>query len=604
MEVQINQINNRKLEFTGNWFIDAGIIGFVNLMEEVFGLDLEKLNDQMKNNEKVIYFGLFPIAYVIHNLKIKEKGPLENIVSNLLELNNADESEIFEEAWRFIENISEDPWIVKNISNLEKLLKKCENKEEIKNKVKNITSLLNEINNKHKDELKKLLPKNKKVNIRDLENLTQLIQTNNGISEEFVQTVKKAKEKSDELKAILSKEWKNKNIDDSFFRLPLIDRFFTNFLIFQTARGYSLKKQKQDFFNLISFNIEERPILTILDRTTNKFLPSSQEFSNIFYTKSPISTKEIKLHIPYLYVYILCFTNAFNKIDKKYYFFYSPDLKFTLNVNRKIYVNLQKVRSKRTDTIIKITWRSIIDTLTEYKSVWSIENMYIISHGGIKRETQEPVNVEYIGIPKLQASIILDDTIRENLNKSIKYRIIKNPKYQSKQYSWLLEEFIKGRPSYPIILNHVYLFLNEKERIFLEWSPSFYSLIIEANLVKFKKEKEEKSNHIFSENYFDNYKYLINKIKNDIRITSFAASLINQISEDIDKRKRIARELLNALKAKDKNMFLNTLLKNMNEKKELCVNNNLNNWIFNKIIKNDESFIMYGLILIMNLLRS
>ena len=25
-----------RLEFTGNWFIDAGILGFVNLMEEVY----------------------------------------------------------------------------------------------------------------------------------------------------------------------------------------------------------------------------------------------------------------------------------------------------------------------------------------------------------------------------------------------------------------------------------------------------------------------------------------------------------------------------------------------------------------------------------------
>jgi len=29
-----------ELKFTGNWFIDAGILGFVNLMEEVYGWDL------------------------------------------------------------------------------------------------------------------------------------------------------------------------------------------------------------------------------------------------------------------------------------------------------------------------------------------------------------------------------------------------------------------------------------------------------------------------------------------------------------------------------------------------------------------------------------
>ena len=32
-----NQEQKQPLEFTGNWFIDAGILGFVNLMEEVYG---------------------------------------------------------------------------------------------------------------------------------------------------------------------------------------------------------------------------------------------------------------------------------------------------------------------------------------------------------------------------------------------------------------------------------------------------------------------------------------------------------------------------------------------------------------------------------------
>ncbi len=32
-----NEHSDLGLEFTGNWFIDAGILGFVNLMEEVYG---------------------------------------------------------------------------------------------------------------------------------------------------------------------------------------------------------------------------------------------------------------------------------------------------------------------------------------------------------------------------------------------------------------------------------------------------------------------------------------------------------------------------------------------------------------------------------------
>ncbi len=34
-----SEFDSSVLEFTGNWFVDAGILGFVNLMEEVYGWD-------------------------------------------------------------------------------------------------------------------------------------------------------------------------------------------------------------------------------------------------------------------------------------------------------------------------------------------------------------------------------------------------------------------------------------------------------------------------------------------------------------------------------------------------------------------------------------
>jgi hypothetical protein len=34
------------LQFTGNWFIDAGILGFVNLMEEIYGCNLLDLQNK------------------------------------------------------------------------------------------------------------------------------------------------------------------------------------------------------------------------------------------------------------------------------------------------------------------------------------------------------------------------------------------------------------------------------------------------------------------------------------------------------------------------------------------------------------------------------
>lgn len=41
VEIDNTQRKFGELQFTGNWFIDAGILGFVNLMEEVYGWDLE-----------------------------------------------------------------------------------------------------------------------------------------------------------------------------------------------------------------------------------------------------------------------------------------------------------------------------------------------------------------------------------------------------------------------------------------------------------------------------------------------------------------------------------------------------------------------------------
>ncbi len=144
------------------------------------------------------------------------------------------------------------------------------------------------------------------------------------------------------------------------------------------------------------------------------------------------------------------------------------------------------------------------------------------------------------------------------------------------------------------------LVLNE-EKLNLESSELLYALVIEANILNFKfKNKKEL---LFSDKYLENYKILIDDIKKDIRFTSFIVSLIQQVFKDKETKKRIARELVEALKAKDKNMFLYILFKNTNKEKEIWSNHNINEWMFNRIIKNDISFEMYGLILTIYLLR-
>ena len=39
----------------GGWFIDAGMLGFVNLMEEVYGWDLAELNQRISDNKDLVY---------------------------------------------------------------------------------------------------------------------------------------------------------------------------------------------------------------------------------------------------------------------------------------------------------------------------------------------------------------------------------------------------------------------------------------------------------------------------------------------------------------------------------------------------------------------
>ncbi len=52
-----------KLNFTGNWFIDAGIIGFVNLMEEVYGWKQNDVTMKSLKEKERFYYAYF--AYYI-----------------------------------------------------------------------------------------------------------------------------------------------------------------------------------------------------------------------------------------------------------------------------------------------------------------------------------------------------------------------------------------------------------------------------------------------------------------------------------------------------------------------------------------------------------
>jgi hypothetical protein len=607
------------LKFTGNWFFDVGILGFVSLMEDVYGWDLKTLQKKINEDKEKVYYGYFPFAYFYkwlldRNEKANSKL-IENLKEELEKKKFKDNKDLFDFVWfNFICKLFKELWIRKkselvhksgaytsrgkkkqvkkeyNYKNTEIYLKKIEERE----------NLINDILRKHKDEIKKILRVKKELDKLEYKDLEQLLKSNNdSISLELKELIELLREKHEEINKFLNEEWENNVInqqkftrdEDLFYRIPIDSGFYKNFLFFNHSLGNL--EQKDSFYNAICFNFDKEEMLKKIDKPINKFLPSENEFSNINYTE--LSTKEFKSQIEYLFVYLLCFTYAFEKYENLgYVTFYSNDLELSYIINKKLKLYKKKIeKSKDPNIILRVTWQQVIDSLVEYKSSWSLENMYIISYQRLDNQTQE--NIEYIGIPKLQASILLDDTIRYNLNNRIQFR----SKNFENNFCWLLEEFIKGKPLYPIILNHINLVLNEETS--LKVSPSVYSLIIDAKILELKSKNKGKP--LFSDNFFDAYKSLVDEIKKDLTDASFSASLVKRISKDDDTKRRIARELFNALKKRNKNIFLNILLKNMNENKELCSNENFNRWIFDKIIKNDTNYEMYGLLLIMNLLR-
>ena len=553
-KLNITQQQSIRLEFTGNWFIDAGILGFTNLMEKVYGWSLEELNNKIISESDKVYYGYFPFGYIYDHLlqqleKIKTpyKEEIKNNMHKIKESfmktisnNFSSSSDIFNATWKKIDLLAKEIWIERKVAAIDKDVEKFEKK-------------IKELFEEHKKEKYKKL----------LENLKEIKAKKGKTSKKSIFDVEEqnqVKEKLKDLRQYLSKLWEQKTDDeakDNFFRIPISNEFFTNFLMFNSSCGY--KEQRDGFKDLIDFNINNREILGKLDKTVNKFLPSESDFPNITYTKT--STETLKHRLRYLFVYLLCFTYAFENFeDMEHVFFYSSDLEFSHNINKKLRWYKKKVNLKDSNTIFKVTWKQIIDLLVEYKSSWSLENMYIIKYRKLSNKEQE--GIEYIGIPKLQASILLDDHIRENLNHNIQSK----SKNFERNTSWLLEEFIKGESLYPIILSHINLVLNKEAK--LNYYASLTSLIVEANILNFRfKNIQNKKVALFSENHFDSYKSLINEIKEDVRYSSYSSSIIKQISKDKEIKERIARELLSALKARNKNLFLNILLKNLNERK-------------------------------------
>ncbi|KUK16982.1 hypothetical protein [Thermococcus sibiricus] len=619
-------VEGEELRFTGNWFIDAGILGFVNLMEEVYGWNLKELQRRIREEPEKVYYGYFPLAYFY-----KLSGASGNNNSTILEATefiedfNGDKSQLLDTVWWiFITRIFEDKWINGKLKKMHKTEitdrktgkpKPAFNDEKYIKYVEEREALLTELScdEECQDTIKAILKKKEicKENRHnlELEHLEQLVQHVDQLPEKCQEKLRKALEVNEELKEHLKSQWvslqemPSKRADDEltslknksrYFRIPVDSGFYKNFMFFNNSKG--IFEQLEDFKNLIDGNVEYSEYLRKIDKTLSKFLPSDTEFPNVYYTS--LRVEPLLRYTSRIFIYLLNFLSAFTFVKGVgQVFFYGSTLEFSYHVNKRLKVLLLQTSEK--SSIFRITWQAVIDTLIEEKAQWSLENMYLVQFSRINQ--QNLVNVEYIGIPKLHASIILDDDIREALNIKLPTHIKDTSKNKPKEKltlndfegEWVLETFLRNRPLFPLVIRHVSFYLSLGKLPYL--TTSLYALAIDAKL---KASSAETS--VFGPAFFKRPKRAALEVKEYYRDMVQATWAIKEIFGNIN-GKNLVYPLLSAIRRHNRNAFVNILLKVLLQSKIKDKVTMINNYLFRRILSNDKSWEDFALALVVGL---
>ena len=599
-------MEGEELRFTGNWFIDAGILGFVNLMEEVYGWDLEELQRRIKNELEKVYYGYFPLAY-FYNLASEHDKSVIAVATEEIENFQGDKHKLLELVWwKFITGIFKDKWIKNKLKQMHKKdvldrngnPKPAFNDETYLGYIETREKLLVEVacdkdcQNALKSALKlRKAPCENNTHKLELEQIEQLKNPEllEALPEKCSKKLQYALEVHAKLREYLMSQWfalreipygsvaldelKQKS---RYFRIPIDSGFYKNFMFFNNSRG--IFEQLEDFRNIIEGNVQYTEYLQKIDKTLSKFLPSDSEFPNVHYT--PIRVEPLLRQVPHLFIYLLNFLNAFTFVSGVgNVFFYGSTLEFTYHVNKRLKVLVAQTREKQ--SMFRITWQAVIDTILEEKAQWSLENMYLINFAGINQ--QNLVDVEYIGIPKLHASITLDDQIRDAMNTSL-------PVGDSKV--WLLGEFIKQKPLSPLISKHLWNAVRKNSPP--SWRASLYALAVDAKL------KREENPVLFGRDFFDRPKRAAVEVKDFYRDMNSVAVVIRELSPEIGGRNLIYT-LFSALRRHNRNAFVNTLLKALLQVKSKDKVAIINSYLFRRILNNDSSWENFALALIVGL---
>ena len=551
-------MGREELKFTGNWFIDAGILGFVNLMEEVYGWNLEELQRRIKTEPEKVYYGYFPLAYLFYH-------------------------SAYHQYFKDVQNLNS------KIFDVRKKL------QDVENSLRTLNNELLKGSEREKKKLRKKIEKSKKKAEELRAEIDELSKEVDKRRQSLEKEQKKLQEASDSLVDKILKDEKNdfenvkehllQTIGDYELQIPKDHR---NFFLYNpkkdpvTAFQYLYWLLRMDYKRLEKIKGGKPPTYErIPDSTINPFLYSPVEFPNVSYTK-PLTVEQIAEMLPAKmppYIVFLSFFNAFQRIPGEYIMVYTPELQSCYSINKKLKVHIQS--SKGNIGIFRLTWSAIIDEIVETKARFSLENLYIIEFENI--ENQKLKGVEYIGVPKLHASIILDDNIRDAINVLL-------PIGDSRV--WLLGEFVKQKPLYPLILKHVW---NGIKNGFLNRKASLYALAIDSKL-----RQEGTFKAIFDKAFFERPKRAAVEVKDFYKDMSYVAMIIKEVSSEIG-GDNLVHPLFSALRRHDKNAFVNILLKALLQAKSKDKVTTINNYLFRRVLNNDTSWEDFALALVVGL---
>ncbi len=550
------------LNFTGNWFVDLCILGFIKILEEYYGWDLEELEKKIEEDERNVFYDYFPAAYIAFYL---EKEALK-VITELQRKEGEIKRKLEEESNRLKIGAKKS----------RKKLHQLESKREAINR-----SIL-----KLENYILSLRRKVSSLKLKSMDNDKIFEAAWNTILEftqELIKVFNECKDVSDKAKDKLKKILDNQG---NLRKLPIWSDFYLNFAMFNP--NFELNRQKEELKKLLRGDIAgDSEILRKFDRTINKFLFSQEEMRNITY--APTSSEPIcKMLKKYPFVFLICFEAAFEFFPRLgYYVFYSPDLSFTYYVNRRL---REKKWAMRRRGLLRLTWRAVIDSLYEHRARWVLEDMYIIKYGRIERQRIE--EVEYIGLDKIRASLILDDKIRESLNKTLVFE-------RTGESVWLIERFLRNDELFSYIMNYFKERVHKGMPIEVGRAHLIRALATEYSLKKTAEEEDA----LFGDSFFTylaNPRHHIRVFHDSLKAVSrFIRRILLSIGGGREWLASLIVMLLAPLEKLNRNAFMNMLLSELNKSEETLPWYILRR-IFNSIFV-DDYWQYYGLAILIDI---